>query len=88
MYFGQLILQNIVSDLWITTGSVTFTQFLWFVSVFLQGEGQTFQFPEDLFSKAEEQTADEELIEEVKAKQKARDNALKNRGGLSTWFGI
>ncbi|XP_022101628.1 39S ribosomal protein L23, mitochondrial-like [Acanthaster planci] len=51
-------------------------------------KGQTFQFPENLFVKTDEQTTDEELIEEAKAKQKAREDLLKKRGGLPTWFGI
>ena len=38
--------------------------------------------------KKETDEDEEDMIEEVKAKQKVKDNLLRERGGVPLWFGL
>ncbi|XP_033629860.1 39S ribosomal protein L23, mitochondrial-like [Asterias rubens] len=50
-------------------------------------DNQTFEFPDNLFKKETDED-EEDMIEEVKAKQKVKDNLLRERGGVPLWFGL
>lgn len=60
------------------------------IAPFLQGQGQTFQFP-DLFPQKEGATQSgsfEELQSEFIENEKQRQRNDPRRGGLNDWFGL